>query len=73
MNSPTCGLRVASVVFGLICLAQLLRIIVRIDMIIGGHPISRKISAVAVVIAGALCIWLWMLSSKADKPATPAA
>ena len=75
MNSPSCGLRVASVIFGLICLGHLLRIIVRLDIIAGGHFIGRKISAIAVIITGALCIWLWMLSSKADKAkpdATPA-
>ena len=75
MNSPTCGLRVASVVFGLVCLAQLLRIITGLAIIVDGHIIGRRFSAIAVIIAGALCIWLWILSSKTDKPksdATPA-
>ena len=74
MNSPTCGLRVASVVFGLMCLAQLLRIITRLDIVVGGHYIGRKFSAIAVIVTGALCIWLWILSSKAESPkpdATP--
>jgi hypothetical protein len=74
MNSPVVGLRVASVIFGLVCLAQLLRIIVRLEIIVGGHIIARRFSAIAVIVAGALCLWLWMLSTKADKPkpdATP--
>lgn len=72
MNSPIVGLRVASVVFGLMCLAQLLRIITCLEIHVGGHYISRKISAVAVVITGALCVWLWLLASKAGKPRSDA-
>ena len=74
MNSPAVGLRVASVVFGLMCLAHVLRIITRFQMVLGGYSVARKFSAIAVLVTGALCVWLWMLSSKADKPAatTPA-
>ena len=74
MNSPAVGLRVAGTIFGLMCLAQLLRIITRLEIIVDGHIIARRFSAIAVLVTGALCIWLWMLSSKADKPAatTPA-
>jgi hypothetical protein len=64
MSSPTCGLRVASVIFGLMCLAQLLRILLRVSIVVEGYPISRKVSAVAVVITGALCLWLWLLSTR---------
>ncbi len=69
MSSRTCGLRVASVVFGLMCLAQMLRIVTRLGIMIGGYPVSRKFSAVAVVITGGLCLWLWLLSTKAEGPA----
>jgi uncharacterized membrane protein len=69
MKSQILGLRVASVVFGLICLAQLLRIIARISIEAGGCYVPRWISAIVVLVAGALCVWLWMLASKADKPA----
>jgi len=64
MSSPTCGLRVASAFIGLICLAHILRILAHVSVVVGGHPIGRKISAVAVVITGALCIWLWLVSSQ---------
>ena len=73
MNSPTCGLRVASVVFGLICLGQLLRIILRLQVFVGSHYIHRWHSAVVVVVAGLLCVWLWMLASKAAQPKPDAA
>ena len=69
MNSATCGLRVASTAFGLVCLAHLLRILFRVSVVIGGYPFSRKFSAVAVVITGALCLWLWLLSSRPAEAA----
>lgn len=72
MNSPSCGLRVASVVFGFMCLAQLTRIIARVNIIVGETFIHRRISAVAVVITGLLCIWLWRLASQASTPKTNA-
>jgi hypothetical protein len=73
MNSPTCGLRVASVVFGLICLGQLLRIILRIQLLVGTCYVHRWHSAVVVVITGLLCVWLWMLAAKTDQPKPDAA
>jgi hypothetical protein len=73
MNSPTCGLRVASVVFGLMCLGHLLRIIVRVQLHVGGFYIHRWFSAAAVVITGLLCVWLWMLAAKANQPKPDAA
>ena len=68
MNSPALGLRVASVVFGLMGLGQLMRIIVCTGLQVGGCYISRWWSAVAVIVLAALCVWLWMLASKAAKP-----
>jgi hypothetical protein len=51
----------------------LLRIITDLEIMVEGHHVSRKISAVAVVVAGALCVWLWMLSSRASQPAPDSA
>jgi hypothetical protein len=79
MNCPALGLRVASVIFGLMGLCQLIRIIARINMQVGSCPVGRRWSAVAVIVLAALCVWLWMLASKACKakdgtpPAGPAA
>ena len=79
MNSPALGLRVASVVFGLMGLGQLIRIIVCAGVQVGSCHIGRWWSAVAVIVLAALCAWLWMLASKAAKakvetpPAKPAA
>ena len=69
MNSQTLGLRVASVIFGLVCLGHLLRIVARLDVHIGGIYIHRWLSAVAVIASGLLCLWLWMLSRPEAKPA----
>jgi hypothetical protein len=79
MNCQALGLRVASVVFGIMCLGHLLRIIVHLDMRVGGYIIHRRWSGVAVIVLAALCVWLWTLASKAacpnaeTPPAKPAA
>jgi hypothetical protein len=51
----------------------LLRIILRFQILVGTHYIHRWHSAVVVVVAGLLCVWLWMLASKADQPKPDAA
>jgi hypothetical protein len=38
MKSHITGLRVASVVFGLIALAQLVRLVIRPEVLVAGHP-----------------------------------
>ena len=79
MNCPALGLRVASVIFGLMGLGQLIRIIACTNLQVGSCHIGRRWSVVAVIVLAALCVWLWMLASKACKakgeapPATPAA
>jgi hypothetical protein len=67
------------VIFGLMGLGQLIRVIACTKVQVGTCLIGRRWSVVAVVVLAALCVWLWMLASKACKakseapPATPAA
>ena len=69
MNSPALGLRVASVIFGLAALGHLiLRIILNLHAQLGSWVIGRRWSVVAVVVAVALCVWLWMLAYTAATP-----
>jgi hypothetical protein len=62
MNSMIRGLRVASAVFALVCLAQLLRLVFKLEVVAGGHRIPLWLSAAAMVITGCLSLWLWTLS-----------
>lgn len=62
MNSRTAGLRVAAVVFGLVCLAQLLRLLTGVDVLVAGHPIPLWPNAIAFVVAGGLSLWMLKLS-----------
>ena len=79
MNCPVVGLRVASVIFGLMGLAHLIRVILRLGLQVGSCFIGRRWSVVAFIVLVALCVWLWMLASKAAKskveaqPAKPVA
>ena len=67
MNSQILGLRVAGTIFGLMCLAQLLRLVTRVEVYVAGHQMPLWPSALGVVIAGGLSVWLWKLSSSATK------
>ena len=62
MYSQTVGLRVAAVVFALVCVAQLLRLVLRPEVLVAGHLLPLWPSAVAVLVAGALSIWMWKLT-----------
>jgi hypothetical protein len=62
MNSRILGMRLASTVFGVVCLAQLLRVATQVEVIAGGYRIPLWPSVVAAIIAGSLSVWLWRLS-----------
>jgi len=62
MNSQILGLRVAGTIFGLMCLAQLLRLLTRAEVIVAGHQMPLWPSGLGLVIAGSLSLWLWNVS-----------
>lgn len=71
MKSQILGLRVASAIFGLITLAQVARLVIRPEVLVAGHLIPLWPSALAVVILGSMCIWLWKLSTLPAKRERP--
>jgi hypothetical protein len=64
MNSQRTGLRVASVVFALFAIGHILRLVNRGRVTVGHYHVPMAVSVVALLVAGALCIWLWRLSSR---------
>ena len=50
---------VAAIVFWLIALAQLLRVLFRVEVTAGGVNIPVWVSILAVIVPGALGLWLW--------------
>jgi len=70
MNSPVCGLRVASIIAGLVSLAQLARLFVGFQVLIGSHSLPVWLSGAGFVVMAALSVWLWIVSMAA-KPAAP--
>ena len=64
MNSQILGLRVASIVFGLMSVAQLVRLIIRPEVLVAGHLMPLWPSTLAFVFLGGLSFWLWKLASK---------
>ena len=67
MNPQILGLRVASVIFGLMSLAQLARLLIRPEVVVGGHIVPLLPSALAFVVLGGLSVWMWKLSKLKDR------
>ncbi len=64
MNSQKTGLRVASLIFGLICIIHIYRLLFsHFTVQIGSHQLPILGSVVAVIVTGGLSIWMWRLSS----------
>jgi hypothetical protein len=72
MNSPVCGLRVASIIAGFGSVAHLVRFFLGFQVNIGGQTVPVWFSGPGFVVLGLLSFWFWKLSLAA-KPATPAA
>lgn len=64
MNSQTSGLRVAGVIFGLACLVQLLRLLTGLEILVAGQALPLWLSAVAAMVACALCVWMFSLANQ---------
>ena len=65
MNSrATTGLRVASFVFALITVAQLLRLVTGAEVVVAGHALPLWPSALAILVFGGLSGWLWSLAGR---------
>ncbi len=67
MNSQILGLRVASILFGIMSMAQLARLIIRPEVLVAGHLMPLWPSAVACLILGGLSFWLWKLARTQPK------
>ena len=74
MKSYYVGLRVSSILFGLVAVVHLARIIVGIDRVcvmVGSHHIGLVPSIVVVLVSAALSLWLGRLACAARKEALP--
>jgi len=67
MSPQITGLRLASVVFGLMAIAQLVRLVIRPEVLVGGHLMPLWPSVLACPILGGLSLWMWVLSRTPTK------
>ena len=67
MRSQITGLRVASVIFGLMALAQLMRLITHPVVFVGGAPMPLWPSFLGFIIMGGLSFWMWALTQRASR------
>jgi hypothetical protein len=63
MNSQRIGLRVASVIFGLVTLAHIVRLFRHSKITFATHVIPMEVSWIGIIVFGVLCIWMWKLSA----------
>lgn len=63
MASQRTGLLVASIVFALVCIAQLARLAIRPEILVAGHLLPLWPSAIAALVAGGLSFWMWRLAA----------
>ena len=62
MKSQIIGLRISSVIFGLVCLAHIARVAARIEIVIGHYRLGFLPSWICIIVTGWLCIWLSQLA-----------
>jgi hypothetical protein len=61
-NSRTRGLRVSSVIFGIISIVHLVRLFTGPEVYIGSYRLGVMPSLIAVIVTGCLGIWLSRLA-----------
>jgi hypothetical protein len=62
MKSQIAGLRVASILFGLVFLGHLARVLFHVNVVIGTQLMPFWTSIVGLLVAGVLALWMWWLS-----------
>jgi hypothetical protein len=69
MDSPITALRVGGTVFGIMCVAQLVRLLVfpGLEVLVGGHRMPLWPSAVAAVFLAGMSFWMWKASYAAKR------
>ncbi|WP_237067437.1 hypothetical protein [Microbulbifer guangxiensis] len=65
MNTPRGGLRLSSILFGLMALGQLWRLVAQPEVLVSGVVAPVWPSALAFILLLVLSIWLWRLSNRA--------
>jgi hypothetical protein len=67
MHAQALGLRVASIIFGLMSLAQVLRLAIRPEVQVAGYAVPLWPSVLAVLVLGGLSLWMGRLARRAAK------
>jgi hypothetical protein len=64
MNSQSAGLRFAALLFAVFAIGHVIRLVKHINVTVGSLHVPFAVSWVALIIAGALAIWMWRLSAR---------
>ena len=61
----------ANVVFGLMAFAQMVRLVIRPEVLVAGYTMPLWPSVLALIILGGLSFWMWVLAGSATKGTNP--
>jgi len=64
MNSQRLGLRVAAFFFALFAIFHLVRLLKHVKVTIGTFHAPFGATWIALIVAGALSLWMWRLSTR---------
>ena len=60
-KSLVLALRVAGTIFAVVCIAHVLRVVTRSDVVIAGYQLPLWASGAAALISGCMSAWMWIL------------
>ncbi len=71
-HSQATGLRISSVIFGIVSIIHLVRLFTGPEVWVGTHRLGAEASLIVVIVTGCLSIWLAKLAGpRATKVAGP--
>jgi hypothetical protein len=57
------GLRIASLIFGLVAIFHVIRLFRHSAVTVGSHVVPMGLSWAGLIVGAVLCLWMWRLSS----------
>jgi hypothetical protein len=63
MSSQQMGLRIASLIFGLVAIFHVIRLFRHTAVTVGSHVVPTGLSWAGLIVGAVLCIWMWRLSA----------
>ena len=67
MTSQRIALRIAAILFGLVCIAHIWRLIAQTELQINGIVLPMWPSVIAAIVTAMLTLWMWKLAGRGSQ------